>query len=97
MDILHIRRYSGMNYDDIVGDIMHNHTAFCGTAIASDFGVGAVYNSKIRETCPTPPLNCAFLPSAHGTPNRKPVTETDTLTSGQISHWRFGWQNGAHF
>ncbi len=46
IDILHIRRYSGMNYDDIVGDILRNHEACRGNAIASDFGVGAVYNSK---------------------------------------------------
>ncbi len=49
LDIVHIRRYHGMGYDDIVGDILKNHIAFRGTAIASDFGVGAVYNSKIRE------------------------------------------------
>lgn len=51
-DLLHIRRYSGMNYDDIVGDIMRNHNAYTGKAMASDFGVGAVYNSKIREKMP---------------------------------------------
>ena len=52
LDILHIQRYSGMNYDDIVNDIMHNHSVRNGFAIASDFGVGAVYNSKIREKLP---------------------------------------------
>src|SRR6266702_3748505 len=52
IDILHIRRYSGMNYDDIVGDILHSHQVYRGNAIASDFGVGAVYNSKIREKIP---------------------------------------------
>jgi hypothetical protein len=49
MDILHMRRYSGMGYDDIAGDILRNHNAYNGVAIASDFGVGAVYNSIIRE------------------------------------------------
>src|SRR5206468_169479 len=29
-----------------------NHAAYKGKAIATDFGVGAVYNSKIRETFP---------------------------------------------
>jgi hypothetical protein len=43
MDILHIRRYSGMYYDDIVGDIIRNHNAYGSRAIASDFGVGAYY------------------------------------------------------
>ena len=47
-----MRRYSGMNYDDIAGDIIRNHEAFRASAIASDFGVGAVYNSKIREKIP---------------------------------------------
>lgn len=51
-DILYMRRYSGMNYDDIVGDILHNHEVYRGTALASDFGVGAVYNSKLREKIP---------------------------------------------
>lgn len=49
LDIIHFRRYSGMNYDDIVGDIMHMHKTLNGYAIASDFGVGAAYNSRIRE------------------------------------------------
>jgi hypothetical protein len=38
-----------MGYDDIVGDILHNHHAYHATHLASDFGVGAVYNSKLRE------------------------------------------------
>ena len=51
-DVLHIRRYAGMNYDDIAGDILHNHFAYNGYALASDFGVGAVYNSKLRQKIP---------------------------------------------
>ena len=52
LDLIHFRRYSGMNYDDIVGDILYNHNILKGYAMASDFGVGAVYNSKIREKVP---------------------------------------------
>jgi hypothetical protein len=52
LDVLHMRRYSGMNYDDIIGDILHNHFAYQGYALASDFGVGAVYNSKLRQKIP---------------------------------------------
>jgi hypothetical protein len=48
-DILHLRRYHGMGYDDIAGDIIHNHNLYGGSHLASDFGVGAVYNSKLRE------------------------------------------------
>jgi hypothetical protein len=50
--VLHMRRYSGMNYDDIIGDILRNHFAYQGYALASDFGVGAVYNSKLRQKIP---------------------------------------------
>lgn len=52
LDLLHIRRYSGMNYDDITGDILYMHSSYSGYAMASDFGVGAVYNSKLREKIP---------------------------------------------
>lgn len=49
MDLLHIRRYSGMDYDEIIESILRDHADYGGQLIASDFGVGAVYNSKIRE------------------------------------------------
>lgn len=52
IEIFHMRRYSGMNYDDIIGDILYHHFKFKANAIASDFGVGALYNSKIRERVP---------------------------------------------
>jgi len=51
-DILHMRRYHGMGYDDIAGDIVQNHLLYGGFALASDFGVGAVYNSRLREKIP---------------------------------------------
>ena len=51
-DIIHFRRYSGMNYDSIVEDMIKNHTSLNGKFMASDFGVGAHYNSKIREKIP---------------------------------------------
>ena len=41
-----------MGYDDIAGSIIQDHFRYHGTAIASDFGVGAVYNSKLREKIP---------------------------------------------
>jgi hypothetical protein len=52
LDILHFRRYEGMNYDDITADIVHMHKTYSGYAIASDFGVGAVYNSGLRKEIP---------------------------------------------
>ena len=51
-DILHFRRYEGMNYDDITADILRMHKAYRGYALASDFGVGAVYNSGLRKQIP---------------------------------------------
>jgi hypothetical protein len=51
-DILHFWRYSGMDYDGITEHILHNHNAYRGFALASDFGVGAVYNSNLRKQIP---------------------------------------------
>jgi hypothetical protein len=52
-DIIHLKRYAGMNYDDITGDIIYNHKRLRGFALASDFGVGAVYNSALRKSIAT--------------------------------------------
>jgi hypothetical protein len=52
LDILHFRRYGGMKYDDISDDIVRNHKALTGYALAADTGVGAVYNNRIRELIP---------------------------------------------
>lgn len=51
-DIIHISRYTGMNYDDIVRSILRNHDNYGGQVLAADFGVGAAYNSRIREHMP---------------------------------------------
>jgi len=51
-DILHICRYAGMNYDSIISYIVANHNKYSGNAMACDSGVGAVYNSKLREHIP---------------------------------------------
>lgn len=51
-DIIHMRRYEGMDYDSISADICMNHLALNGFAIATDEGVGAVYNSMIRKIIP---------------------------------------------
>lgn len=51
-DILFFRRHEGMSYDEITADIICQHTAYRGYALASDFGVGAVYNSGLRRQIP---------------------------------------------
>lgn len=52
IDILHLRRYEGMGYDSIANDIIHNHKLYRGNMICSDYGVGAFYNTKLREHLP---------------------------------------------
>lgn len=49
MDILHFRRYSGMDYRSIGQDIVGNHKRLNGELIGSDFGVGSYYNTYIRD------------------------------------------------
>lgn len=51
-DILHMRRYAGMGYDEIVHSIVRDHRRYGCTAIASDFGVGMAYNGVIRQNLP---------------------------------------------
>ena len=52
MEIIHFARYTGMGYDEIASQIIYDHNKFKGDAMASDFGVGAVYNSKLRQALP---------------------------------------------
>lgn len=52
IDILHYRRYAGMDYDTIARTIVSEHQAYYGYAMASDFGVGAVYNMELRKYLP---------------------------------------------
>lgn len=46
------KKYAGMDYRTIAGDFLRQYKAFCCNAIASDFGVGAVYNMIIRDHIP---------------------------------------------
>lgn len=49
MDILYMRRYSGMQYDEIAESILKVHAAYGGSAIASDFGAGLAYNTYLHR------------------------------------------------
>lgn len=51
-DILHYYRYAGMDYDSIIESILRDHQDYSAHLIASDFGVGAVYNTGIRKKIP---------------------------------------------
>lgn len=49
LDILYAQKYAGMDYTVIVGKIIKAYTEFKCNAIASDYGVGAVYTMLIRN------------------------------------------------
>lgn len=52
VDILHYRRFAGMDYREIADIIATEHNAFNAHVIASDFGVGLAYNTEIRNRIP---------------------------------------------
>lgn len=52
-DIIHFYRYYGMGYEEIIAKIIADHKDLNAWAIGSDVGVGALYNSKLREHLPT--------------------------------------------
>lgn len=49
IDILHMQRHSGMEYDEIASKIMKKHLELGGTAIASDYGAGYAYNTFLHR------------------------------------------------
>ncbi|MEG1542947.1 MAG: hypothetical protein RR382_00285 [Tannerellaceae bacterium] len=50
VDILHWRRYAGMDYEEIVDNIIEDHNYWHAGYIASDYGVGLAYNMRIRKS-----------------------------------------------
>jgi hypothetical protein len=53
VDVLHFRKYAGMDYETIIGSIISDHHRLNGTHMASDFGAGQLYNWMLRKTIPT--------------------------------------------
>lgn len=49
IDIIHFQHYAGMDYRSVADDIVKNHYELTGEALASDFGVGQLYNMLLRE------------------------------------------------
>ena len=49
LNLIHMKRYLGMDFESQAEDIMRNHNALKGDAIASDAGVGMAYNREIRR------------------------------------------------
>lgn len=52
IDILHNKRYAGMDYREIINDILAYHKKYSARVIASDYGVGMAYNMLIRDVVP---------------------------------------------
>jgi hypothetical protein len=91
MELIHFAQYEGMDYKEVADDICANHTRMNGYALASDFGVGQMYNQLIRERIN--PLrhiiftytgpNSAFIsesPNAHMF-NQLSLNKTDSITA----------------
>jgi hypothetical protein len=75
MDILHMKKYEGMNYTATADDIVTNHRAYNGLCLAADFGVGYAYNTLIRERMA---VEQHFIYKYTG-PNTIVIKESDTL------------------
>lgn len=52
VDILHYREYAGMEYEDIAASIAATHIMYGANVMASDYGVGAYYNTYLRNHLP---------------------------------------------
>lgn len=50
VDVLHMRKYAGMEYLKIANDIADNHRRFGAGIMCSDVGGGALYNTYLRES-----------------------------------------------
>lgn len=72
IDIIYMKRYAGMNYREIVNDIMKNHIEMGGMAFASDHGGGQIYNLMIREELGDPSKHLVF---GYVGPKSLPISE----------------------
>ena len=91
VDIVHYRRYSGMNYPEIARQIAIDHRDYNGQVIASDFGVGMAYNFEIRKYFPldrhfimeytNPWAPAISLPKGAHMHNQLLINRTEALTN----------------
>lgn len=110
VDLLFFRRYEGMDYKDIIENILHDHRRFKGGALASDAGAGQGYNMLIRERIPATRHFIMNLSGSIQVPLAVPKTEhpynffnlhkTDSLTSLFLAIRAkkircFGWNEAA--
>ena len=81
--ILHMRRYSGMDYRTISNSIAEDHKRYAGNAIGADYGVGGAYNMLLRESgCVAVERHLIFQYTA---PNTAPVSKP--ANSALFNHW----------
>lgn len=91
VDILHYRQYSGMGYPEIAAQIIADHRAHFGKALASDFGVGMAYNNELRKYMPidrhfvmgytAPDTKALAVPKGDHYPNQLSLNRTESLTN----------------
>lgn len=91
LDILHAKKYAGMDYTVIIGDMLKAYRDYKCNAIASDYGMGAVYTMLIRQHVPWQhhfvmqyaAPNCAAFQSVAGSelPNHYSVNKTEAVTN----------------
>ena len=89
-DIIHMKRYLGMDFESVGEDIMHNHKELQGCAIGSDTGVGMAYNAVLgRHTPPETHLKFTYVgpksaviaePQGDHAYNQWSINKTETLT-----------------
>lgn len=112
IDIIWSKKYAGMDYRSIVGDFLQQYHTFNCKAIASDFGVGAVYNLLIRDQIPwqnhfvmqyTAPNTAPFKSAANSElANHYTVNKTEAITnvfqSVKDQKFRFlNWNDAAYY
>lgn len=95
LDILHAKKYAGMDYTVIIGDMLKAYRDYKCNAIASDYGMGAVYTMLIRQHVPWQrhfimqyaAPNCAAFQAVAGSelPNHYSVNKTEAVTNTFIS------------
>lgn len=72
VDILHYKRYAGMDYREIAMGIVGDHNAYKAHIMASDFGVGMAYNMEIRNYLPFDRHFVICYTGPHSEPIREP-------------------------
>jgi hypothetical protein len=81
--ILHMRKFSGMDYPTIAHYIAEDHKRYAGNAIGADFGVGGAYNMLLRESGVVSVQR--HLIFQYTAPNTAPVSRPKD--SALFNHW----------